>query len=75
MKSNVKMILSAVGVAALLASPALGKSRHVPAPVATETNAVAPQAPVVVAPYAASVPVTTQRANGLNRDFQISGDR
>jgi hypothetical protein len=74
MKSNVKMILSAVGVAALLASPALAKTRHVPAPV-VETNAVAPQAPVVVAPYAASVPVTTQRANGLNRDFQISGDR
>jgi hypothetical protein len=74
MTSNMKVILSAVGVAALLASPALAKTqRHAPAPVQTETRAPASQS--VVAPYAADMPVSVNKANGLNHDFQISPDR
>jgi hypothetical protein len=71
MTSNLKVILSAVGVAALLASPALAKTRHAPAPVQTETRAPATHAPVT--PYAADVSGRT--SHGLNPDFQISGDR
>jgi hypothetical protein len=73
MTLNLKVILSAVGVAALLASPALAKTRHAPAtaPVQTETRAPAPHA--AVTPYAADVSGRT--VNGLNPDFQISGDK
>jgi hypothetical protein len=75
MTSNVKLILSAVGAAALLASPALAKpQRHTPAPVQAETRAPASQ-PVVV-PYAADAPVSPYKANnGLNHDFQMSPDK
>jgi hypothetical protein len=74
MTSNLKVILSTVGVAALLATPALAKkAHHVPAPVQADTRAPASHA--VVAPYAADLPVSAHKANGLNPDFQMSPDK
>lgn len=72
---NLKLMLSAVAAAALLASPATAKTRHASpqVPAQVETHGPAPQA---VAPYGASVPVSARRSNnGLNADFQISGDK
>jgi hypothetical protein len=70
--TSMKVILSAVGVAALLASPALAKTaRHTRAPAQTETRAPAP--PAAVTPYAADVSGRT--SHGLNPDFQNSGDK
>jgi hypothetical protein len=69
---NMKVMLSAVGVAALLASPALAKTaRRAPVPVQTETRAPAPHA--AVTPYA--VDVSGRTSHGLNPDFQNSGDK
>jgi hypothetical protein len=71
--TNMKVIVSAVGVAALLVSPALAKTqRHATAaPVQTETRAPAPHA--AVTPYAADLSGRT--SHGLNPDFQNSGDK
>jgi hypothetical protein len=73
---NVKVMLSAVGVAALLASPAVAKTAHrqgTPAQVvvpAERTNAPP------VSPYGADVPQPAHKPiSGLNPDFQISQDR
>jgi hypothetical protein len=83
MKSNMKVILSAVGVVALLASPALAKSheRHHPhaAPSLANIPADAQASDahsVVVQPYSAQThqPVYTPENNGLNPDYQLGGE-
>ena len=75
MRTNLTLILSAVGVAALLASPALAKTvRHqhaAPSTVYLPSNAHGSVAPYGYGvreggPYTPSAPVTP----GVNRDFQ-----
>jgi hypothetical protein len=85
MTSNLKLILSAVGVAALLASPAMAKSRHdvarslanVPSDARAESIAPAPSfAPPASTQrvYAPDQPVP-QHYRDLNPDFQLGGER
>ncbi len=78
MKSNLKVILSAVGVVALLASPALAKTRHhhVASPYAVQQIPYDARASVVE-PYAASLPerALPPISNNLNPDFQLGGER
>jgi hypothetical protein len=82
MTLNFKTILSAVGVAALLASPAMAKTqRHqhkaptminVPADAQASVN---PYAPAVTV-YAPDLKVQAHPSiNGLNPDFQLGSDR
>jgi hypothetical protein len=75
MRTNLKVVLSAVGVAALLASPAMAKTvRHQPAAPSTvylPSDAHGSVAPFGYGvneggPYTPSAPTT----RGLNRDFQ-----
>jgi hypothetical protein len=81
MTSNLKVMLSALGVAALLASPAMAKSHariHRAAPsivnvpydarASVQTYASAP----LVTVYAADRPVQPHRYGGLNPDFQLN---
>jgi hypothetical protein len=80
MTSNLKVILSAVGVAALVASPALAKSRTnqvAPASVPVYGQAaVTPNAPhQLVTPYAPDVPQRPHETAGENPDFQLGGER
>jgi hypothetical protein len=66
MTKNVKVILSAVGIAAALASPVMAKTRHhatAPSPRDVQTQTV----------YAPDVPVLPYSTNP-NRDFQL-GER
>jgi hypothetical protein len=78
MKSNLKVILSAVGVAALLASPAMAQTKHVRHHTRAQVtvpydayDSVAPyQAPAIVRPNANF----NRRDNNLNPDFQLGGD-
>lgn len=82
MTSNLKAILSAVGVAALVTSPALAKSHvrtnHV-APAAVPADARASVTPngahQLVTPYAADVPQRAHEPAGENPDFQLGGSR
>jgi hypothetical protein len=77
MRTNLKVILSAVGVAALLASPAMAKTvRHHSAPVDSYGYAAvnsfggsfgAGWGSVTFGPYTPNMPTP---AHGLNRDFQ-----
>jgi hypothetical protein len=76
MRTNLKMILSAVGVAALLASPAMAKTvRHhhvTPSTIYVPNDARGSVAPYGYGsfeggPYTPSIPTP---AHGLNRDFQ-----
>jgi hypothetical protein len=81
MRTNLKTILSAVGVAALLASPAMAKS-HARTPEAAPSivnvpyDAHASVAPYASAPavtvYAPDLPTQPHRYGGLNPDFQLS---
>ncbi len=79
MTMNLKVIMSAVGVAALLASPAMAKTvrhRHHVAPSTVyipsdARGSVAPSSTFEGGPYTPSMPTP---AHGLNRDFQ-DGDR
>ena len=80
MKANLKVILSAIGVVGLVASPAMAKTkRHqsaAPTIVYLPSNAhgfVGPYGygPGEGGPYTPSAPVT----RGLNRDFQTDGSR
>ena len=81
MTSNLKVILSAVGVAALVTSPALAKSHvrtsHV-APVAFPADAHAYVTPKaghpVVTPYAPDLPQQPHETAGQNPDFQLGGE-
>jgi len=81
MRTNLKVMLSAVGVAALLASPAMAKSHartHQAAPslvnVPYDAHAsVAPYAPAqAVTVYAPDVRVQPHENGRINPDFQLS---
>ena len=82
MTSTLKVILSAVGVAALVASPALAKSHvrtdHV-APAAVPADAHASVAPSaahqLVTPYAPDLPQRPHETAGENPDFQLDGSK
>jgi hypothetical protein len=85
MTSNLTLILSAVGVAALLASPAMAKSKHhdaaralgnVPSDARAESYAPAPNAsaPASQRVYAPDLPVPAHHGD-LNPDFQLGGDK
>jgi|HubBroStandDraft_3_1064219.scaffolds.fasta_scaffold2582374_1 hypothetical protein len=86
MTTNLKLILSAVGVAALLASPAMAKSRHhdaarslanVPSDARAESYAPASSyAPATSTQrvYAPDLPVPAHHGD-LNPDFQLGGDK
>jgi hypothetical protein len=82
MTSNLKVILSAVGVAALVTSPALAKSHvrtdHV-APAAVPADAHAYVTPNAGRPYVTVYgPDLPQRAHetaGENPDFQLGGSK
>ena len=83
MTSNLKLILSAVGVAALLASPAMAKSRHhdvahslanVPSDARAETYVPATSYPASQRVYAPSQPVPAHYGD-LNPDFQLGGEK
>jgi hypothetical protein len=78
MTSNLKLILSAAGVAALLASPAMAKS-HARTATAVPADAHASAAPFtgrpVVTPYAPDLPQRAHEAAGPNPDFQLSSEK
>ena len=80
MASNLKTILSVVGVAALLASPALAKTRHnQPAPALTNVPAdvqasIRQNAPFVT-PYAADLKVQANSTTSTNPDFQLGSEK
>jgi hypothetical protein len=83
MTSNLKVILSAVGVAALVASPAMAKS-HVrthhfaPAgvPVYGQVYTTPPYAGrQVVTPYAPNLPQQAHETPGQSPDFQLGGEK
>jgi len=80
MKTNLKVILSAVGVAALLASPAMAKTaRHhhaAPSAVYIPSDASGFVVPYGYGAYEAGpyTPSRPTQPRGLNRDFQ-SGPR
>src|SRR5712671_7074654 len=75
MRTNLRVILSAVGVAALLASPAMAKSHartDQAAPPYDAHASVAPYRPAqAVTVYAPDVRVQPHE-NGINPDFQLS---
>lgn len=81
MTSNLKMILSAAGVVALLASPAAAKTVHhhaapsqtaAPADARASATQVAPHA--FVTPYGADLPQQPRASGAVNRDFQVPGN-
>lgn len=81
MRTNLKVILSAVGAVALLASPAMAKS-HARASQATPPTvnlpygvqgSVAPYTPSqAVTVYGPDLPVQPHQYGGTNPDFQLS---
>jgi hypothetical protein len=81
MTSNLKAILSAVGVAALIASPAMAKTKRqhqtapsmisVPADAQASVNSLTP----FVTPYSANLKVHANLATSVNPDFQLGGDK
>jgi hypothetical protein len=82
MTSNLKVILSAVGVAALVTSPALAKphvrTNHVaPAAVPADAHAyVTPNAGhPLVTPYAPDVLQRPHETAGENPDFQLGSEK
>jgi hypothetical protein len=84
MTSNLKVILSAVGIAALVASPAMAKSHvHTILP-ADAHGAATPYAAGVATPYAGHQTVTPYAPNlpehphempGQAPDFQLGGEK
>jgi hypothetical protein len=82
MTSNLKVILSAVGVAALVTSPALAKSHvrtnHV-APAAVPADAHAAVTPYaaqpLVTPYAPDVREPAHETAGPSPDFQLGSEK
>lgn len=81
MTPNLKVILSAAGVAALVASPAMAKSQ-------ARTHCVGPPVPAygqvytppyaarqVVAPYGADAPTAPHEMPGPSHDFQLGGEK
>jgi len=74
MTSNLKVILSAVGVAALLASPAMAKTqRHLHIAPADAHASANPNTPAVTV-YSPDVKVQAYPTNGLNPDFQLGSE-
>jgi len=79
MTTNLKLALSALGVAALVASPAMAKSHvrtHQAAPAFVNVPydaraAVQSYAPAVTV-YGADLPTQPYRFGGQSRDFQLS---
>ena len=70
MKANLKVILSAVGVAALLASPAIAKQMRPAKLLVVPSDAHASVAPYGInegGPYSPSIPTLRY---GTSRDFQ-----
>jgi hypothetical protein len=81
MTSNLKAILSAVGVAALLASPALAKTAHNHAapslanvPADAHASVVGPSRSAVTV-YAPNVPQQAHETPGPNPDFQLGSEK
>jgi len=77
MTSNLKAILSAAGVAALLASPALAKTAHQPSLTNVRADARAsagPNGPAVTV-YAPDVKVQAYPTSSINPDFQLSTEK
>jgi len=74
MRTNLKVILSAVGVAALLASPAMAKTmrhhRAAPSTVYIPSDARGSVAPYVAAEGGPYTPSGRTPLHGLNPDFQ-----
>jgi hypothetical protein len=80
MTSNLKVTLSALGLTALVASPAMAKSHarlHVaPAAVPAYGQVYAPAyAGRVVTPYAPNLPVPAHKTPGQGPDFQTGGEK
>ena len=82
MTSNLKIILSAVGVAALLASPAMAKTErhHQAAPSLTNVPAEAhgsgaPNEAPAVTIYAPDLKVQAHSTGGQNPDFQSGSEK
>ncbi len=86
MTSNLKVILSAAGVAALLASPAMaGTARHHHAAPLTSVPSDARGAAVpyvgpygrqpLVTPYGANLPEQPHETPGPAPDFQLGGEK
>jgi hypothetical protein len=77
MRTNPKAILAAAGIAALLSSPVLAKTRHIHTPAAEEAGAQGsafarhlygtPRPANEGGPYTPSIP---SPAHGQSRDFQ-----
>jgi len=73
--TNMKMILTAAGVAALVASPAMAKTLHhhvTHTATPADTRAATHQ---FITPYGADLPQPAHRVNGLNPDFQIGAEK
>jgi hypothetical protein len=66
MTKNAKVILSAVGIAAALASPVMAKTHH-------QATAPAPRDAQVQTVYAPDVPVLPH-STSINRDFQLGSE-
>jgi hypothetical protein len=82
MTSNLKLILSAVGVAAVVASPAMAKSHvraHHVVPTTVPADAHAYVTPNVVrplvTPYSPDVPQLPHETAGPNPDFQLGSEQ
>ncbi len=87
MPSNLKAILSAVGVAALVASPVMAKSHaHTNQVPADARGAATPYAAGVavpyayaphqlVTPYAPNLPERAHEMPGQSPDFQLGGEK
>jgi hypothetical protein len=80
MTSNLKVIVSAMGVAALLASPAMAKTEHhrtVPSlvNVPADAHASASTNGSLVTVYAPDVRVQAHPSSTVNPDFQLSSEK
>jgi len=78
MTSNLKLILSAAGVAALLASPAMAKSHartHDGVPADARGSVAPSTGHPVVTPYAPDLPQQAREAPGPNPDFQLGSEK
>jgi hypothetical protein len=80
MTPNLKVILCAVGVAALIASPAMANSRAhtdqmAPADVRGAATPYAYAPHQLVTPYASSLPEQPHEMPGPSRDFQLGSQR
>ena len=79
MTSNLKVILSAAGVAALIASPAMAKSHvranHVAVPAYGQFSGTRYVGRQVVTPYGANLPQQAHEMPGQAPDFQLGSEK